>query len=36
MLTCLATVVVAGATGKLVASLVGHSYIEKRPHQIEN
>jgi chloride channel protein, CIC family len=36
MLTCLATVVVAGATGKLVASVVGHSYIEKRPHQIEN
>jgi H+/Cl- antiporter ClcA len=35
MLTCLATVVVAGSTGKLVASLVGHSYIEKRPHQLE-
>jgi len=36
MLTCLATVVVAGAAGKFVASLVGHSYIEKRPHQLEN
>lgn len=35
MLTCLATVVVAGCVGALVASLVGHSYIEKRPHQIE-
>jgi H+/Cl- antiporter ClcA len=34
MLTCFATVVVAGFTGKLVASLVGHSYIEKRPHQL--
>jgi H+/Cl- antiporter ClcA len=36
MLTCLATVAVAGAAGKLVASLVGHSYIEKRPHQLKN
>jgi H+/Cl- antiporter ClcA len=35
MLTCLATVVVAGSAGALVASLVGHSYIEKRPHQLE-
>jgi hypothetical protein len=35
MLTCLATVVVAGSTGTLVASLVGHSYIEKRPRQLE-
>jgi chloride channel protein, CIC family len=35
MLTCFATVVVAGFVGKLVASLVGHSYIEKRPHQLE-
>jgi chloride channel protein, CIC family len=35
MLTCFATVVVAGSTGALVASLVGHSYIEKRPHQLE-
>lgn len=35
MLTCFATVVVAGYTGKLVAWLVGHSYIEKRPHQLE-
>ena len=32
MLTCFATVVVAGFAGKLVASLFGHSYIEKRPH----
>ena len=29
MLTCLATVVVAGTTGAAVASLAGHSYIEK-------
>jgi H+/Cl- antiporter ClcA len=36
MLTCLATVVVAGSVGTLVALLVGHSYIEKRPHQLEN
>ena len=35
MLTCFATVVVAGFTGKVVAWLVGHSYIEKRPHQLE-
>lgn len=35
MLTCFATVVVAGFTGKVVASVVGHSYIEKRPHQLE-
>jgi H+/Cl- antiporter ClcA len=35
MLTCFATVVVAGFAGKAVASLVGHSYIEKRPHQLE-
>lgn len=35
MLTCLATVVVAGFVGRGVASLVGHSYIEKRPHQLE-
>jgi H+/Cl- antiporter ClcA len=35
MLTCFATVVVAGVTGAIVASLVGHSYIEKRPHQLE-
>ena len=35
MLTCLATVVVAGFAGTVVASLVGHSYIEKRPHQFE-
>ena len=32
MLTCLATVVVAGFPGNVIASLVGHSYIEKRPH----
>jgi hypothetical protein len=31
MLTCL----VAGSAGTLVASLVGHSYIEKKPRQIE-
>jgi hypothetical protein len=31
MLTCFATVVVAGFVGKVVASLFGHSYIEKRP-----
>jgi H+/Cl- antiporter ClcA len=36
MLTCLATVAVAGSTGTVVASLVGHSYVEKRPHQLEN
>src|SRR5215472_4360950 len=36
MLTCLATLVVAGFAGTLVASLVGHSYIEKKPHQLEN
>jgi H+/Cl- antiporter ClcA len=36
MLTCLATVVVAGSVGAAVASLVGHSYIEKRPHQLED
>ena len=36
MLTCVATVVVAGFAGKAVASLVGHSYIEKRPHQLES
>ena len=35
MLTCLATVVVAGYAGAAVASLVGHSYNEKRPHQRE-
>jgi H+/Cl- antiporter ClcA len=35
MLTCLATAVVAGSTGTLVASLVGHSNIEKRPRQLE-
>jgi chloride channel protein, CIC family len=35
MLTCFVTVVVAGFTGSFVASLVGHSYIEKRPHQLE-
>jgi H+/Cl- antiporter ClcA len=35
MLTCLATVVVAGFAGTVVASLVGHSYIEKRPRQLE-
>lgn len=35
MLTCFATVVVAAFTGTAVASVVGHSYIEKRPHQIE-
>ena len=35
VLTCLATVVVAGSAGTIVASLVGHSYIEKRPHQLE-
>jgi chloride channel protein, CIC family len=35
MLTCVATVVVAGVAGKVVASLVGHSYIEKRPRQLE-
>jgi H+/Cl- antiporter ClcA len=35
MLTCLATVVVAGSAGATVARLVGHSYIEKRPHQLE-
>jgi len=35
MLTCLATVVVAGCAGALVARLVGHSYIEKRPHQLD-
>jgi H+/Cl- antiporter ClcA len=34
MLTCLGTVVVAGLVGALVASLVGHSYIEKRPKQL--
>jgi H+/Cl- antiporter ClcA len=36
VLTCLATVVVAGFAGKVVASLVGHSYIEKRPHQVKS
>jgi H+/Cl- antiporter ClcA len=36
MLTCLATVVVAAFAGAFVASLVRHSYIEKRPHQLEN
>ncbi len=35
MLTCCATVVVASFVGKFVALLVGHSYIEKRPHQLE-
>ena len=35
MLTCFATVVVAGFIGAAVASLVGHFYIEKRPHQLE-
>lgn len=35
MLTCFATVVVAGFAGRFVAGLVGHSYIEKRPHQLE-
>jgi chloride channel protein, CIC family len=32
MLTCLVTVVVAAFAGRVVASLLGHSYIEKRPH----
>jgi chloride channel protein, CIC family len=36
MLTCLATVAVAGFAGAVVASLVGHAYIEKRPQQLEN
>ena len=36
MLTCLATVVVAGFAGSFVASLVGHSYVEKKPHEFEN
>jgi chloride channel protein, CIC family len=36
IVTCLATVAVAGFAGRIVASLVGHSYIEKRPHQLEN
>jgi H+/Cl- antiporter ClcA len=36
MLTCLATVAVAGAAGSVVASLVGHSYIEKRAYQLES
>jgi len=36
MLTCLATVVVAGGVGALVARLIGHAYIEKRPHQLES
>ena len=31
MLTCLATVVVAGFAGRYAATLLGHSYIEKRP-----
>jgi len=31
----LATVVVAGSTGAVVALVVGQSYIEKRPHQLE-
>jgi chloride channel protein, CIC family len=35
MLTCFATVIVAGFAGTFVASVVGHSYIEKRPHQLE-
>jgi len=35
MLTCLATVVVAGSVGALVARVIGHAYIEKRPHQLE-
>lgn len=35
MLTCFATVVVAGVVGTVVASMVGHSYIDKRPQQIE-
>jgi chloride channel protein, CIC family len=35
MLTCMATVIVAGFTGATVASLCGHSYIEERPHQVE-
>ena len=35
MLTCFATIVVAGSAGTFVASLVGHSYIEKKPHQVE-
>ena len=34
MLTCFATVVVAGFAGTVVASLIGHSYIEKGPHQL--
>lgn len=33
--TLFATVLVAGAVGKGVAWLVGHAYIEKRPHQLE-
>jgi H+/Cl- antiporter ClcA len=36
MLTCLATVAVAGPVGTIVASLVGHSYVEKRPSQLKN
>jgi hypothetical protein len=32
ILTCFATVVVAGFAGKAVASLFGHSYVEKLPH----
>lgn len=32
--TLLTTVLVAGAVGKGVAWLVGHAYIEKRPHQL--
>jgi chloride channel protein, CIC family len=35
MLTCFATVVVAGFAGTVVASLVGHSYIEKAPDQLQ-
>ena len=35
MLTCIATVLVAGFAGTVMARLVGHSYIEKRPHQLK-
>jgi H+/Cl- antiporter ClcA len=36
MLTCFTTAVVAGLPGTIVASLVGHSYIENKPEQLEN
>jgi len=35
MLTCLATVVVAGIMGAVVASLAGHSYMEKKRYQVK-